>query len=878
MSMHRRGKPLDQNQHQRQHQQEQERREQERHRAGAGPTLRQADRGRPRRAAPECLGEPSGERPRVSSLGLELEGRESRVGMVDLPTVNPLGLEHEGRASRVGMHPDLRPLDLMSEAPQVQAKIAPTSPAGTEETVQRREEPDPGPTQRVQSPETGAPVQRQEAPGSGELAQRQETPQARAPVSPSENEGLARVRELLAQRWVGPLDEAEIERIWDSFGPRVLDVAEQNRTLWDECIERGAKLSRLPSVRAVQARFRADVQARAREILRRNEGQVRAEMMALGIDDSGAINPAGSLISEDLQADYLAELQERAGDLVAARRALAALRKVPVGFGAVDGNHATRWVPETFDSAQPPPLDASSESVPAHVRGTAEMRSWDEVMQHHQRLAQAIALLSGESPALYAAVAREDDDRLSDMATGGPAAGRQAMAASLSELLANIRATISKIGSDLDDRDLVPLHERLFAGEPGASGTSWSRPMHQWAARAMLAEHKSNEFWLTLGLGTLAAAAFVVAELATMGTATFFIAAGVGLGAGGTLAGRGWEQWGDLDTAAGAGASDDGQIVTRGQADAAFTGAVIDSAFAFLDLIPAARIARVAATTTRGLPAAARTGAASLPAGSLDEAASGASLSTRGADAAAAPVARQGAGAGMEQAGARTGQETAMRLRPQEAANWGELSPGYIGKKLDEVGTPPGYIETRGPGGPGLRRVVADDARFAQLHVDGGGLIRPGAVPRVSNGFETARSVDGILARNGLTQRPRHHQAHHVVPDEVVRKHDLMREAHKRGLFNADAPENIALLAERRANGMVPDKIPGLSERLPRHQGSHRKYSKEVSDAANKVMEQLLQRYSVVDKIPNDVLRVAADDVLEQAWDILRRWNGPHLE
>jgi hypothetical protein len=736
------------------------------------------------------------------------------------------------------------------------------------EPVQRDEE----------APEAGAPVQRQEAPGSGELAQRQEATQASTPVSSSENEGLARIRELLAQGWVGPLDEAEIERIWGSFGPRVLDVAERHRALWDQCIERGAEFDELPAVRAVQARFRADVQARAREILRRNEAQVRAEMMALGVDDSGSIDPAGSLIPEDMQADYLAELQERAGDLVAARRALAALRNVPVGFRAVEGVHGTRWVPETFDPSQPPLLGPSSEFVPEHVRNGYQMRAWDEVMQHHQRLAQAVALLSSESPALYATVAREDDDRLADMATGGPAAGRQAMAASLSELLANIRATIPKIGSDLDDRDLAPLHERLFAGEPGASGTSWSRPMNQWAARAMLAEHERSEFWLTLGLGTLAAASFVVAELATFGTAAFFVAVGVGVGAGGALAGRGWEQWGDLDTAAGAGASDDGQLVTQGQADAAFTTAVIDSAFAFLDLIPAARIARVGATPRHGLPAAARTGAESLPAGSLDEAASGAPLSTRGADATAVPPgARQGAGAGMEQAGARTGGETAMRLRPQEAANWGELQ-GYVDKKLAEVGAPPGYVETTGAGGPGLRRVVADDARFAQLHVDGDGFIRRGAVPRVSNGFETARSVDGILARNGLTRRPPHHQAHHVVPDEIVRKHPLMREAHRRGLFKPDAPENIALLAERRANGIVPDKVPGLSEGLPRHQGAHPKYSKEVTDTANNLMEDLLRTYGAVDRIPDAVLSNAAARVRKEAWTILKNWKGPHLE
>jgi hypothetical protein len=48
--------------------------------------------------------------------------------------------------------------------------------------------------------------------------------------------------------------------------------------------------------------------------------------------------------------------------------------------------------------------------------------------------------------------------------------------------------------------------------------------------------------------------------------------------------------------------------------------------------------------------------------------------------------------------------------------------------------------------------------------------------------------VDGILDGNGLAQRPRHHQAHHVVPDEVVRKHPLMREACERGLFNPARP------------------------------------------------------------------------------------------
>ena len=173
---------------------------------------------------------------------------------------------------------------------------------------------------------------------------------------------------------------------------------------------------------------------------------------------------------------------------------------------------------------------------------------------------------------------------------------------------------------------------------------------------------------------------------------------------------------------------------------------------------------------------------------------------------------------------------------------------------------------------------MADDAHFAQLHIDGDGFIRRGAVPRLSNARRTALSVDGVLARNGLTRRPPHHQAHHVVPDEIVRKQDLMREAHRRGLFKPDAPENIALLAERQANGMVPDKVPGLSEGLPRHQGAHREYSKQVMDAANTVMQRALKAYGTVDKIPDVALREAAAKVREEAWKILRSWEGPHLE
>jgi hypothetical protein len=129
MIMHRGALLLDRHQHRK----ENERRERM-SRAGAGPTLRQAGRVCPQRAARAGLGEPAGGRPGLNSLGLELEGRVGRVGTVDLPAANSLGLELAGRERRVGMHPDLQPLDLMPEASPVHANLAPTPRAGAEET------------------------------------------------------------------------------------------------------------------------------------------------------------------------------------------------------------------------------------------------------------------------------------------------------------------------------------------------------------------------------------------------------------------------------------------------------------------------------------------------------------------------------------------------------------------------------------------------------------------------------------------------------------------------------------------------------------------------------------------------------------------------
>ncbi|WP_233104155.1 AHH domain-containing protein [Haliangium ochraceum] len=747
----------------------------------------------------------------------------------------------------------------------------------------------PTPVQTAPSPplpQAAAPRHPPAAPVQRKPAQAQETPLARALRtraaddikalddfdSLSDAERLVFIRALLAQGWVGPRDERALERIWASFDERILAVAGAHIGLWRQSCARGAQLDELPAVRGMQARFRRDVRARARDVLTRNEAYVRAEMEALGTTERGAVAPTDSVIPADEQADYLASVRERAEDLALARHARDKLASVPVGYERFVSKGGSLWLIVRFQPDARPSFAHDSEAVP-EARRAEDARSWGEVKAHHERLQAVIAQLASTSPVLYQAAAQEDDEALATMAAAPPAEARGTMAERLADLLSDIRATRAKLGGDLDDRDLAPLHEQLFAGAASASGTDWSAPGNRWAAERLLADHESMEFWTQLGLSTVAAAAFVVAELASFGSATFFLAAGAGLAAGGTLAAGSWEHAEDLGTAANA-STGEGGVVSRAQADRAQTTAIVNSALLFLDLIPAARAARGVATASRGARAGAREGA--------EQAAERAGR--EGAEQAGERAGREGA----EQAGGESAEQAAQasrRLQPNEAANWASVARDYVGKPLDEVGPPPGYAAYHVGGRSILRRNNADDALFARLSLDEDGIIRAGAPPRVrvSSSLRKAESVGELLTRAGHTARPPHHQAHHVIPDEVVRTHPLFRLARERGVFDHDAPENIALLArsEVREPGrapFVPEKIPGLSEGLPRHQGPHGDYTRMIRRLVDEAGESLHARGLRLDAVSDEVLERLIDKLTSSAWQTLKTWDRPVLK
>ena len=159
------------------------------------------------------------------------------------------------------------------------------------------------------------------------------------------------------------------------------------------------------------------------------------------------------------------------------------------------------------------------------------MASYQATKEHHDKLAALSAGLANQYPGAYAFV--RDGEVASVAEAETPEQARGIIGEALQETLNNIHRTREAVQSDdLDHRDMWPLHEQLYA-----NSNTWTEPFYQWVAKDEVKGHERAEFWLDVGLGTLSAIGFLVANLVTAGTATFFIAAGVGLGAGGALAG-----------------------------------------------------------------------------------------------------------------------------------------------------------------------------------------------------------------------------------------------------------------------------------------------------------------------------------------------------
>lgn len=404
----------------------------------------------------------------------------------------------------------------------------------------------------------------------------------------SRQQRLTFLTELLGDhiKWVGPLDEAAFERIWDSFGPALPEVVAAHQDVWKAGIERGVDPSNISSADKVRRDFEKDVKQLADDHMQANFRFALKEQQDLGLAPGA---PQGGQAAAQQK-----ERLQKAQDTAAQAKALLALQDkmkgIKVGYAlsssprsAMQAEFASpRTVAVTFD-----PTDQAQANLPTTDPldpANKVEHSWKELKPLWDQVAGALSYVSSQDPAVFSAVAT-DRSALDTLSDGSP---QQALAAAgqvLSQLQTNISATQAKLtDGELDWMDLTPIHQQLLSGAAkGRSGTDWSGPFAAGVARDMLGDHETREFWTQLGLGTLTAALFIVAEFATAGWATAALMAG-GFALSGGQAAAAWDDYDKLKSAAGSAASSRTQVVDQGQVDAAKVNAIIATVGTVLDV------------------------------------------------------------------------------------------------------------------------------------------------------------------------------------------------------------------------------------------------------------------------------------------------------
>ena len=399
---------------------------------------------------------------------------------------------------------------------------------------------------------------------------------------------------LLQQGWVGPSDEYALEAIWNTFGRGLATQVDAHQAMWELSIESGMDPSGIAAVQDLRTQFEEDVKAKARAYMQTNLLYCETEQEKFGLRAAeGPVSPT----AETERVMHMEQTQELAASAKKLLEAKDKLLQMHVGYNMVMSPMAGGMTtPVNFDPEKRPTFrEASWLQRDTHPPAA---HTWEEVKQQWDDANAALAFVTAQSPTVFAALA-QGSETVGNLATQSPADARQTIQTVLTALHGNIEATIPKVDTgDLDWRDLRPIHQQLYGGARGGSGVDWSKPLAKSVGQDVIGDHETTEFWINLGLGTAAAALFIVANMATGGLATAALIGGLAIGSGQAISS--WENYEDLATAAGSTASEETRLVSEGQVDAARFQAILDTIFAFVDIAgPVLRGARAAQSAAR---------------------------------------------------------------------------------------------------------------------------------------------------------------------------------------------------------------------------------------------------------------------------------------
>ena len=201
----------------------------------------------------------------------------------------------------------------------------------------------------------------------------------------------------------------------------------------------------------------------------------------------------------------------------------------------------------------------------------------------------------------------------------------------------------------------------------------------------------------------------------------------------------------------------------------------------------------------------------------------------------------------------------------QGSGNWATA----IGKNIDElVEAPLGYQIFTKNGSNYIRRRDATDINTPRLMVDEAGSIVKYAKPqRLANSTKLRSNLEKVLGK-----APDNHQAHHLVPSNVVEKSALHKEAINRGLYDVDRAGNGKFLAE------TDEDFVALSEAFPTHFGSHPNYDIQITKQIDDVLRaNNLTPSSNLSNLTNQQLTNIIDDIEDLSLNILENWKPSKL-
>ena len=393
---------------------------------------------------------------------------------------------------------------------------------------------------------------------------------------------MARIKEINNYGWVGPMDEYELQRLWNSYENRLPQVASDNWAEFQKSQDAGAELDDILWTEVYKSFFKDDVKGLAKGYMAENEKIVLEEMQKIG-----ATPGVCQVVTPEHQA-RMAELHKVANAIVQIQEADQVLREIPVGYkDTTYYSYGGVWTIEETKYFDP----KSEPDRPAKGTEETPFASWGTLNQVHVDIQNTIAAFASQYPPIFTMLQQGEIDKLAEQQSFNEA--QLVTSQALNTVYENIIATQPKIDNgDLDWRDLKPIHSQLYGGKKGPTNKDWTQNYLQWAAKDAIGDHESAEFWLSLGLGTLAAAAFLLATFASGGMAAVLV--GAGIGAGALQAGMSWEKYLDYAQAAETNLSKNTALVSQGQVDAALLSAILDSVFAVIDVFAPAKAGIIA--------------------------------------------------------------------------------------------------------------------------------------------------------------------------------------------------------------------------------------------------------------------------------------------